>query len=296
MSPTHDARRRPRRAVAARRLARRRVVRQRVGLATLALAGVLLMLYPPAATWVSSLSEAGALTSYSERVAGLTDADRDRALAAADAYNDTLTDGPIVDPFSNTPGVEQLAVDADARAYLDQLALDDVMARIRVPAIGVDLPVFHGTTDETLRRGIGHLYGTSLPVGGSGTHAVLTGHSGLPEAELFTRLADLEEGDEIVVETMGESLTYRVTGSETVEPTDIDSLRPAAGRDQLTLLTCTPIGINTHRLLVHAERVDDAPAANAEPAGVGTPWALIAAGVAVAGWGAVVVGAVRRRG
>ncbi len=188
--------------------------------------------------------------------------------------------------------------------YLDQLRLgtSDTMARLRIPTIGASLPVFHGTSDETLERGVGHLQGSALPVGGAGTNSVLTGHSGIPQSRLFTDLHDLVVGDVVTVEVVGETLTYQVDRIATVLPTETDLLQPVPGADLLTLVTCTPIGVNTHRLLVQAHRVDEAalPAAVvvAGAAGAGFPWwGLVWSGALTWGlWFAVRPAALTRAG
>jgi sortase A len=171
------------------------------------------------------------------------------------------------------------------------------MARIRIPAIDVDLPVFHGTADATLARGIGHLYGSALPVGGPGTHAVLTGHNGFVQATLFDDIDQLTDGDTIVVSVAGEDLYYEVDQTLTVLPDEADALRQEPGHDYLTLVTCTPTGVNTHRLLVRAERVE-APSEEQtrsiiadDTASAGFPWWALA----IAGVGALTFVAIKPR-
>lgn len=188
------------------------------------------------------------------------------------------TDPAAPDQTATGPADSASGSDGPGLDYLDQLRLgtSDTMARLRIPTIGASLPVFHGTSDETLERGVGHLQGSALPVGGAGTNSVLTGHSGIPQSRLFTDLHDLVAGDLITVEVVGETLTYQVDRIDTVLPTETDLLQPVPGADLLTLVTCTPIGVNTHRLLVQAHRVDEAalPAAVvvAGAAGAGFPW------------------------
>lgn len=134
------------------------------------------------------------------------------------------------------------------------------MSHVAIPSIESSLPVYHGTTDAVLQKGLGHLYGSALPVGGEGNHTVITGHTGLTNATLWDDLINVKEGDAIYVSTYGERMKYEVHGIETVLPDETDSLRSVAGEDLLTLITCTPYGINTHRLLVHAHRVPMDPA------------------------------------
>lgn len=197
----------------------------------------------------------------------------------AQQYNRDLASGVgIIDPFSvdvaqqNGFGVGQDSL------YQDLLsgAPGEVMARLNIPSIDVDLPVFHGTSEETLGRGVGHLEGTALPVGGEGTHSVLTGLRGLHSAELFTHLDELGEGDVFSIEVFGENRTYEVTRTQVVEPDETESLYPEAGRDLVTLVTCTPLGLNTHRILVTAERTfeeSEAPEFSPwEPFELPMPW------------------------
>lgn len=135
-----------------------------------------------------------------------------------------------------------------------------LMARLRIPAIDVDLPVYHGTSDATLLQGAGHLEGTSLPVGGPGTRSVITAHRGLANATMFTNLDRVKIGDTFTIEVFGKVLAYKVRETKVVEPTETESLRSVPGKDLVTLVTCTPLGINTHRILVTAERIEPTPA------------------------------------
>ena len=150
--------------------------------------------------------------------------------------------------------------------YERQLDLDGsgIMGYLEIPKISVCLPVYHGTEDEVLARGAGHLEGSSLPVGGGGTHTVLTGHRGLPSAKLFTDLDQLREGDTFRIMTLGDTLEYEVTGIRTVLPEETKDLRILEGKDLATLVTCTPYGVNTHRLLVTGERIQPAGTAAEE--------------------------------
>jgi sortase A len=221
-------------------------------------AGTCLVAYPSAATWVTDVTHASTVSGYTQEVAAMDADELDDLFAAARRYNTDLPDGPLRDPYVlNAEGGADDFRDQQAD-YLAQLSLRPgaPMARIRIPEIDVDLPVYHGTDEDTLAKGIGHLYGSGLPVGGDGTHAVLTGHSGIPGETLFTRLGEVEVGDTIVVEVAGETLTYAVDQIKTVLPDVGEDLRQVAGHDYITLLTCTPVGVNTHRLLVRAERTE----------------------------------------
>lgn len=254
----------------------------------IATVGITVLVYPTAASWFSAWSHDTEVDGYVQSVEQVPDDQVETMLAAADEYNLNLPTGPLRDPYALGADGQQTAVGDGAAAYFDTLRTDgtDAMARVRIPSIHVDLPIFHGTDEETLSRGIGHLYGSSLPVGGPGTHAVLTGHNGFVQATLFDDIDELVDGDVIVVTTFGEDLYYEVDQTVTVLPDDTEELRQVAGKDYITLVTCTPTGVNTHRLLVRAERID-APAEGAsvttvqdttDPAGFPW-WALLVVGV-----------------
>ena len=213
---------------------------------------------------------------------------REEELASARAYNATLSGGALIDPYGGTPLADQQAI---VRAYQEQLDLGpaDVMARIRIPSIAVDLPIYHGTDEATLRRGVGHLLGSAMPVGGDGNHTVLTAHRGLPEAVLFSDLDKVETGDVFELEVYGEVLVYRVREVQVIEPGNTDLLLPESGGDLVSLVTCTPLGINSHRIIVTGERIATpaADTAAAEelvmPEVPGAPWwsVLLAGGWAL---------------
>ena len=225
---------------------------QRVGLPVLIiLAGLLVLMYPVISTqWNNHVQEQVA-KQYEERLQVVPPEQVNRAYEAAVQYNRTHTDGPILDPW-----LARISEDnAEYKEYERHLAGVSAMSQLAIPSIDVRLPVYHGTRDDTLQKGLGHLYGSALPTGGEGFHSVITGHTGLTTATLFDDLVDVKEGDAIYVSTFGNRLKYQVYKTEVVLPDETDSLRAEAGRDLLTLVTCTPYGINTHRLLVHAERV-----------------------------------------
>lgn len=225
---------------------------QRVGLPVLIiLVGLGVLMYPVISTqWNNRVHEQVA-KKYEEQLSQKPVEEVNEALESAKAYNRTQTDGPILDPW-----LARISKDNTAyQEYEAQLAGLSAMSQLAIPSIDLRLPIYHGTGEETLQRGLGHLYGTSLPVGGEGTHAVITGHTGLTTATLFDNLVDVKEGDAIYVSTFGQRMKYQVRSTEVVLPDQTDSLRTQPGKDLLTLVTCTPYGINTHRLLVHAERV-----------------------------------------
>lgn len=169
-------------------------------------------------------------------------------------YNEKLLGSRtiITDPFD--PDQEQVTDEEYERVL--NLGEDGVMATITIPKIHVELPVYHGTSDEALQKGVGHLQETSVPIGGESTHCVLSGHTGLPSSKIFDNLDQLEVGDYFIITVLGEDHAYRVTSTEVVLPDETESLVIQPGEDLVTLVTCTPYGVNTHRLLVHAERCE----------------------------------------
>ena len=202
-------------------------------------------------------------------------------LARADEYNRQAAEAPILDPWleSQRPNTPQYS------NYLSQLDVNPVMATVKVPSADISLPIYHGTETSTLEKGVGHLFGTALPVGGEGTHTVLTGHSGLGSATMFDHLNRVKVGDVFYIEVLDRHLKYKVTDIRTVLPNETESLNKVAGKDLATLITCTPYGINTHRLLVTGERVPmdnqqvAAESAKVEPAVIQTWMIAVVVGI-----------------
>ena len=248
------------------RAARRKVLRERFLTwlpLVLVLVGVAVLIYPVMATQHNNDEQQRLAEMYTASVdsAGPEAVAAERA--SAETYNNNLESAPILDPWleSQRPDTPQY------QAYLHEMDLDPVMARIVIPSIHVSLPIYHGTDSRTLTEGIGHLFGTSLPIGGPSTHAVLTGHTGLSTATMFDNLTQVKKGDAFYVSSLGQTLKYEVTDITVVKPEETDSLRKVPGRDLVTLITCTPYGVNSHRLLVTGERVPmDPTAAAAEEA------------------------------
>lgn len=247
--------------------------------------GLLVILYPTAAAWVTQFNQSKVTQSYANMV-DRSNPDARQQLKQAHEYNDALSSGVELEANGNVPVGTGTSSDS-AIDYNQTLSVDGtgLMARLLIPSIDVDLPIYHGTDDETLLQGVGHLEGSHLPIGGEGTQSVLTAHRGLASATMFSDLDKVVKGDSLTVQVFGEVLTYRVTNTRVVAPEDTDSLRPVAGKDLMTLITCTPVGINTHRILVTAERTTPTPVAeldraHAAPSVPGFPWwAVIAAGV-----------------
>ena len=213
--------------------------------------GILVLLYPVIATYQNNLEQQRIAKAFSAEQTNLGPDVLKDELARADEYNRQAAEAPILDPWleSQRPNTPQYS------NYLSQLDVNPVMATVKVPSADISLPIYHGTETSTLEKGVGHLFGTALPVGGEGTHTVLTGHSGLGSATMFDHLNRVKVGDVFYIEVLGRHLKYKVTDIRTVLPNETESLNKVAGKDLATLITCTPYGINTHRLLVTGERV-----------------------------------------
>lgn len=211
--------------------------------------GVGLLLYPTLSNYWNSHRQAEVIAGYVENVAFSHEEEYQRLWDEAAAYNETLGE----------KGIHWILSDEEMERYNAYLKTDDtgIMAYIEIPGIDCSLPVYHGTGDAVLQVGAGHIEGSSLPVGGESSHCVLTGHCGLPSAKLFTDLDQMAEGDTFMVHTLERTLTYKVDRISIVEPTDMSLLQIEEGEDYCTLVTCTPYGINSHRLLVRGRRVQD---------------------------------------
>ena len=224
-----------------------------VFLVLLLLAGVSLLLYPSLSDYWNSMHQTRAIASYAETVSQLDTAQYAEMWKAAQDYNRSLAQRETA--FALTD--EQKAA---YESLLDVSGLG-VMGYIEIPEIDCSLPIYHGTEESVLQVAVGHLEWSSLPVGGEGTHCVLSGHRGLPSAKLFTNLDKLAVGDTFLLRVLDEVLTYEVDQILIVEPEQVDALGIVPGEDYCTLVTCTPYGINTHRLLVRGHRVENTPEA-----------------------------------
>ena len=215
-----------------------------------------LQLYPLVGELLSEKYHSDVETSYTAAIEDTDDAELTAQRQAAQQYNAMLANATISEGGASAPPL----------AYAEQLTVGGVMAYVDIPQIGVYLPVQHGTGAETLEKSVGHVVGTSLPVGGSSTHAVLSAHSGMASSKLFSDIDQLEKGDVFYIHVLGEVLAYEVDSINTVLPTDTSLLQIEAGKDLVTLVTCTPFGVNTHRLLVRGHRVPYVPEQKAEDA------------------------------
>ena len=243
-------------------------------LAVIVLAGLCLLLYPTFSDWWNSLHQSQAIASYVEKVEGMSQEEMDALLEQAHAYNQRLWDK------GNRwlPSPEEAA---EYRSLLDVTGTG-IMGYVNIPVIDVSLPIYHGTDEAVLQIASGHIEGTSLPVGGESTHAAISGHRGLPSARLFTDLDRLGEGDLFTVTILGRTLTYQIVQIRIVLPEDTSEMDLYRGEDYCTLQTCTPYGVNTHRLLLRGKRVannDEALLAAAEAVRVPTSVVIPAVGV-----------------
>ena len=211
------------------------------------LVGICILLYPAFSNYWNSKTQSRAITNYESVLESLKPEDYAAIFENAHAYNKALyeTDFPLTD-YPDVPG------------YSDTLCItgNDMIGYLKIDRIGVELPIYHGTSDSVLSRGVGHLQGSSLPVGGENTHSVMSAHRGLPSAKLFTDLDRMEIGDTFQIVVLDQVLTYQVDQIKVITPRELSDLQIVEGMDYCTLFTCTPYGINTHRLLVRGVRIE----------------------------------------
>ena len=213
------------------------------------LVGLSLLLYPSVSDYWNSLHQSRAIATYAEAVAQVDDTDYEKMWEDAQRYNETLL---------NKSDRWNMSDEEWAEYYeLLNVSGNGIIGYIEIPQIKVALPLYHGVDEAVLQIAVGHIEGSSLPTGGAGTHCVISGHRGLPSASLFTNLDELVEGDVFMMRVLDETLTYEVDQIRIVEPTDLSSLEIEEGKDLCTLVTCTPYGINSHRLLVRGHRIEN---------------------------------------
>ena len=215
------------------------------------LLALLITLYPVISNYVNERYASEIHTAYEEIIQQTDNSALLEAKKQAIAYNEAITPGTAGEAYS------QAALTDASRDYESQLNIagDGTMGYVEIPKISVNLPIYHGTNNDSLERGVGHLLGSSLPVGGTSTHAILTGHSGMATQKMFTDLEQLSVGDVFYLHILDETLAYQVDSVKTVLPYDTSLLGITSGRDYCTLVTCTPYGVNTHRLLVRGSRI-----------------------------------------
>nr|WP_156874595.1 class C sortase [Vaginimicrobium propionicum] len=224
------------------------------------IAGLTLLFYPTGASWINQYFQSREIAKVQVNVPNLYPEAAEQ-LASAHAYNEALASGAVLGASEHVAKGSGDMTDTDVEPYEQQLmgSPDGFMGRVRVDSAGIDLPIYHGTDDETLLKGAGHLRGTSLPVGGINTRTVVTAHRGLAESTLFTHLDKVKKGDIFTFEVLGEIFAYQVADIKVVAPEDTEAIRPVEGKDLATLITCTPIGVNSHRILVTGERIHPTP-------------------------------------
>ena len=213
------------------------------------LTGLSLLLYPSVSDYWNSFHQTRAISSYAGEVANLNEAQYDRLWAAAEEYNKQLQKRGNVYSMSE--------LEKEEYEKLLNVSGLGIMGYIEIPSINCSLPIYHGTDEAVLQIAVGHLEWSSLPVGGENTHCVLSGHRGLPSARLFSNLDKVVEGDVFMLRVLDEVLTYEVDQILIVEPQELDALQIVEGKDYCTLVTCTPYGVNTHRLLVRGHRIEN---------------------------------------
>lgn len=223
-----------------------------ISLCVLAAVGIGFLIYPNIADYINSKSNETVIKNYSESTQTMSDDEIDNELAKAQNFNELLAKSALNDEEKNE-------YNAAMSEYENILNYDDIMCTIEIPKINVDLPVYHDSTnrEEKLKKGCVHLSNTSLPVGGASTHAVISAHSGYPEQVFFDELDKLEIGDTFKINVLNKTLTYKVCEINIVDPDDSSKLEIENGKDYVTLVTCYPYSINTHRLCVRGERVED---------------------------------------
>lgn len=219
----------------------------------LLLAGAGVLGYPVVSKYLSDKNSSFVMDNYEKEVAKIDQATVDKEWEKAVAFNESLAGNPVRDPFLKGSGY------VIQTNYYDLLNIEDMMGKLEVPKIRVEMPIYHGTKSSTLRKGIGHLEGSSLPVGGENTHAVLTGHTGVTAGKMLTDLTEMKKGDLFFVSVLNRTLAYKVDQIQVVLPEQTEALKMIPGEDHVTLLTCTPYGVNSHRLLVRGVRTEYIP-------------------------------------
>lgn len=215
------------------------------------LIGFSVLLYPTISNFINERNASRVISNYDDSTVHLSDIERETMLDLARKYNSGISDMNMIDPFSKNQSMNK---DSLYEGLLDVNGVG-MMGYLRIPTIHLELPIYHGTSESVLQVGIGHLENSSLPVGGNSTHAVLTSHRGLPSAKLFSELDQLTKGDVFYIKVLGETLAYQVNQILTVLPNEMESLNIVKNKDYVTLVTCTPYAVNTHRLLVRGTRI-----------------------------------------
>jgi len=220
-----------------------------ISIGLLLFAGLALLFYPDISNWLAERNQSMAIQEYNAALSEMTTEQMEVEMQKAREYNNALSGIQIEDPFIPGTGIVL------PENYTSVLTLNGTIGYIEIPVIDVSLPIYHGTGEAALKRGAGHMEMTAFPIGGEGNHAVLTGHTGLPSARLFTDLNKLVAGDHFYIRVLDKTLAYEVNQILVVTPENTEDLRPVKAQDYVTLITCTPYGINSHRLLVRGVRI-----------------------------------------
>lgn len=249
---------------------------------SLVMIGLALLFYPSVSSWYNDQFQIRAVVTYDENVNKLSKEHMDEQMAEAHQYNETLTNYGITDPFIPGGNTEL------SKTYTSILNVNNgIMGSIEIPKINVNLPIYHGTSARVLEKGVGHMEMTAFPIGGEGGHSVLTGHTALPNATLFTNLDKLVEGDVFYIKVYKEIFAYQVDQITVVKPDNTKPLMPQSGQDYVSLVTCTPYAVNSHRLLVRGVRIPYEPEEYAEQVDnalpISIPYELIIALIVAAG-------------
>ena len=242
----------------------------RVLMTLLFLIGMGIFIYPSLSDYIARRNVIQGVTSYERHTSSLSKEEKAQLLAMAKEYNEALNSEKVEDPF--IPGSGR-AIPAN---YIDILNTEDsIMGYVDIPKIQIYLPIRHGTDEEALNKGAGHIEQTHLPVGGKGNLSVITAHTGFTGADMFNRLTEMKEGDIFMIHVLGETTTYEVDDVSVIEPEEVEKVMPIKDRDYVTLLTCTPYGINSHRLLVRGERISNRTEEMQTAKAISFPWRLV---------------------
>lgn len=227
--------------------------------------GMLIFFYPIIGNWLSTKDHYTVISKHNEVLAQMSKEEKELEREKAKQYNESLTETaiPIIDPFSEDQETREKDTETNT-SYYNVLDIGETMGHIEIPSINVNLPIYHGISDDVLSQGIGHMSNSSFPIGGLGTHTALTGHRGLPSSKLFRDLDKVEVDDVFYIHTLDETLAYKIDDIQIVLPSETNWLEMKEDKDYVTLITCEPYMINTHRLLVRGERVPYDPLVKAE--------------------------------
>ena len=237
----------------------RKIVKRKIIEIILLIIGLSTIGYPIISNYINSYTETTVISKYQEDINNLTDEQAEEELKKAQLYNEQVGQEGAVDiSLNNSEDGEEPKEEENYVSYLNVLNIGNAIGYINIPKLDINLPIYHGISENVLQTGVGHLQGTSLPIGGKGTHSVLAGHTGLASNKIFDNIDKLEVGDTFYIYVLKRTLEYRVDDVKVVEPGDVDAIERNPDKDYITLVTCTPYMVNTHRLLVRGVRVEGA--------------------------------------